>query len=370
MDKIAQQYKTPFYLFDADVLKKRVNTLHTRLHYPLVYAIKANPFIGKELINEVARYEICSLGELQICLDQKIPYEQMVISGVNKDESFLEAFASLPVKRVTIESVSQYESLKHLALKYHRTFSCLLRLSSGNQFGLSEKDMRMLFDKQDENMTIKGIEYFSGTQKHSIKKIHKEIQMLYTLIQSLPRRIEELEYGPGLLVSYFNDFDEDTYLKAIKEELSIFDIPVYLESGRSIAASCGTYVSRIMDLKTIGENNYAIVDGGIHQIVYYGTMLGMHIPRLEHFPKKTGNEKTYTICGSLCTTNDILIRNITLHDLAIGDLLIFKDAGAYAMCEGISLFLTRELPAVLIKNKDKIKIVRDHTPTVKLNGGL
>lgn len=369
MDAIVNTYKTPFYLFDTEILKKRIAYLHEQLTAHLVYAIKANPFIAGSLINAVERYEICSLGEMQICMDQQVPFEKMVISGVNKDDAFIAEIVKHPIKRVTIESLHQYESLKAAAQKNKRSFQCLLRLSSGNQFGMSEEEVHQICTFHDPEMEIIGLEYFSGTQKHALKKIHKECVYLHDFISDLPIPIKELEYGPGLNVSYFGDFDEAAYLQAIREELTLFDMPVYIESGRSIAASCGFYVTSVMDLKTTKNTHYAIVDGGIHQLTYYGGMMGMHIPKLEHYPHKEGPTQHYTICGSLCTTNDILIRNIALTDLAIKDQLIFKDAGAYAMCEGISLFLSRELPAILIKNEKTIQVVRDHTPTATLNGG-
>ena len=58
MDAIVNTYKTPFYLFDTEILKKRIAYLHEQLTAHLVYAIKANPFIAESLINAVERYEI------------------------------------------------------------------------------------------------------------------------------------------------------------------------------------------------------------------------------------------------------------------------------------------------------------------------
>ena len=48
--------------------------------------------------------------------------------------------------------------------------------------------------------------------------------------------------------------------------------------GRFIAASCGVFVSSVVDLKTNKEQNYCIIDGGINHINYYGQTMAMKIP--------------------------------------------------------------------------------------------
>ena len=77
--------------------------------------------------------------------------------------------------------------------------------------------------------------------------------------------------------------------------------------------------------------------------------------------------KTQTLCGSLCTTNDIMVRNYTDADLSVGDVLVFCNIGAYSITEGLNLFLSRDMPVVLIHSDGIITKVRDVTETWKLN---
>nr|WP_164124885.1 hypothetical protein [uncultured Sharpea sp.] len=232
---------------------------------------------------------------------------------------------------------------------------------------MSEEDIKAILQRKDEEVTIEGLEYFSGTQKRSLKKIKKEIDYLKNFINELAYPFTEVEYGPGLPVHYFHEeFDEESYLDELNDMLS-FDLPLYLESGRSIVASCGQYVTSVKDFKTNKEGNFAIIDGGIHQLVYYGGMMGMKNPVYEHLPHREGEEKMWTICGSLCTTNDLVVRAMPLKSLEVGDLIVFKNTGAYSITEGIALFLSRDLPAVLLKRKNEIKKLRDHTYTWSLN---
>ena len=124
-----------------------------------------------------------------------------------------------------------------------------------------------------------------------------------------------------------------------------------------------------MDVKGDDKNKYCIIDGGINHINYYGQMMGMRIPKLEHIAKNksTAEAENYTIAGSLCTTADIVLRQLPLKSPSIGDLLVFDDIGAYSITEGIYLFLSHPLPLVLCDDGQSITVLRESEETYKLN---
>lgn len=378
-EKIIKEYGTPTYVYDIDTLLERISYLRSKLAgYDLVYAVKANTFIAKSLEDNVDRYEICSPGEFDICNKLNINHQKMVISGVYKDRPTIENMIMNygDILKYTIESVSQYELLDELTRKYNRKINVLIRLTSGNQFGVTESEVEELIkNHQNPLMTIDGIEYFSGTQKHSLVRIEKEIDHLIEFVSHIENdlkvEIKEIEYGPGLPVFYYvgDEFDEDAFLAEIKRILDkITKKKVSLEIGRSIAASCGSYLTKVVDMKTNKYGNYAILDGGINHLVYYGQTMAMKIPHYEILPKRVGQEDTYNLCGSLCTINDFLVKNITTQLLQKEDVFIFKNVGAYSSTEGISLFLSRDLPKVVLSHtKEGTKLVRDNVKTSELN---
>lgn len=148
-----------------------------------------------------------------------------------------------------------------------------------------------------------------------------------------------------------------------------FSGTITLELGRSLAAHCGTYFTRVVDAKCNHKQNYAIVDGGMHQLVYYGQSMAMKLPPIRHYTHHSpGNVEPWNICGSLCTINDILVKQLPLPSLHVGDVLAFERTGAYCMTEGISLFLSRDLPAVLYRHPDgQVDELRSHFETYHLN---
>ena len=273
--------------------------------------------------------------------------------------------------------MKQFRLIKDI--KKDKKIKIMLRLTSGNQFGINEEEIEEIIKNYDkyENIEITGIQYFSGTQKTSLKIIQREIDYVDGFVKKLKEKYQfetkELEFGPGFPVYYFQntEFDEEAYLKEFSQIISNMEYKgkIVLELGRSIAASCGYYITKVVDKKTNKGQNYAILDGGINHITYYGQTMAMKLPKCSIYPQRenTENEK-WNLCGSLCTINDILVKQFPVGNLQIGDVFIFENTGAYCMTEGISLFLSRELPQVIkLKEDGSLELVRDSLPTYVLN---
>ena len=106
---------------------------------------------------------------------------------------------------------------------------------------------------------------------------------------------------------------------------------------------------------------------------YLGQMMGMKIPIITHLrdgePVDDSTGDNYCICGSLCTTNDILVRSMPLKDPKIGDVLVFANIGAYSVTEAMGLFLSRTLPRIVTVRGGETRLVRDYLETWEINSG-
>ena len=381
--KLINEVRTPFYVFDIDVLRTRISYLKKMMpeNVHLCYAMKANPFVVKEIDKEIEKYEICSYGEWNIAKKLGIDDSKMVISGVYKDElSMKDIIDNQKVGEVfTIESLNQIELLDRLTKERKIVINIILRLTSGNQFGMSEEEIIEILENRAkyEHLNIMGIQYFSGTQKKLSKRIKNELEYVDQFVESLKNNlgfvVEELEFGPGFPVVYFEaeqDFDEQTYLIEIADKIKNMKYQghITMELGRSIVASCGSYFTKVVDKKTNKEGNFAILDGGMNHLVYYGQMMAMKKPMLEIIPKRIDNiTENWNLVGALCTINDLIVKQLPVSNLEIGDIFVFKNTGAYSMTEGISLFLSRDLPKVVFIQGGNMKIVRENINTYKFN---
>lgn len=367
IDQLIKQNPSAFYLFNIGKLKERIAFIRRSLprEVSLCYAVKANPFIVREIKEDLERFEICSAGEANICTQLGVTGKKMVISGVYKVPKAIERMVADPDFDgiYTAESTRQYKLLCALSEKYSRRINVLLRLTNDSQFGMNESDIESIITERRRYAQIHllGIQFFSGTQKTSLKKFRREIEYLDAFLLRLKQDYgfdsKELEYGPGFPVSYFisDELDEEDLFRTFSELINhmTYKPKITLELGRSIAACCGQYFTHIVDIKQNKGQNYLLMDGGMHHIIYFGQQMAMKQPFLSVVGKNEINhEKSWTICGSLCSMNDMIAKQIALPDVAVGDAICLENTGAYCMTEGMSLFLSRDLPAVYLLLED------------------
>lgn len=378
--KTASEYGTPFYILDKKAAINRVHEIQKRLpsNAKLCYAIKANAFFTDFLKDEDILFEVCSPGELSICEKTGLNPGKIVFSGVVKTLGDVKKAYSLKVNTITLESKAHCDYLMEAAKSENQhEQAIILRLTGGNQFGMSEKDLTECVEKLEAfpSIKIRGIHFFTGTQK-KFKTIAEEIPFIENFCDKLKSDFGlenlEIEYGAGLPYDYFSGKDEKDNFTALDEFSSLIkssNFNYVIELGRYVASPCGKYVTKIADVKGDEKNNYCLIDGGINHINYFGQMMGMKTPHVEHIAQANAFSDTldYTIAGSLCTTADIVLRKLPLKAPAIGDLLVFGDIGAYSITEGIYLFLSHPLPAVLCNDDGKITVLRNSEETYKLN---
>ncbi|MFG5139567.1 hypothetical protein O8I32_04545 [Campylobacter lari] len=381
---IAKKHGTPSFLFDIQALLNRVRAMKDILDnkYELCYAMKANPFLTTYISKNIEKIEVCSPGELQICIKLNISPSQIIYSGVVKGYDDIVLALKYGIKTFTAESLNQLELINKCTLALDVKIFVLLRLSAKSQFGMSKEDIlhAIKTSSKYQNIQFSGLHYYAGTQRKKIDLQLKDLNLLLDLKNEIIDiiKIDEfiIEYAPGLSVSMFEDDDfSDTLkplstLKAKLDKLNLDGVKIRIELGRFIVQYCGYYLASILDVKNTGECDYCLLDGGINHVNYYGSIMGMKIPIMRHFQinhNHHDDKKDYCICGALCTSGDVLVRRKQLDNPQIGDLIVFENIGAYSVTEGIYLFLSRTLPKILLIDNDNITIVRDFKEIFELN---
>lgn len=472
IEQITEKIQTPCYVYDLDCFYQRVRQVKKVLgeDIPLTFSIKANPFLTGEVPEEICHVEVCSPGELDICKRVGQDPTRIIYSGVMKENEDIREAIEYGVDILTAESIKHVRMIEEEAERYFanrkggRKESCkkyteisrgevkekepepavkqvrvLLRLSSGNQFGMDPEDIHSIIANRQLYPYIDfiGLHYYSGTQKEKERVFQKDTDLIEGVLDQLkedfgfvPRLVE---YGPGTKKEYFLPPDfagsrEEALVFLETEDQKALELaaaavkrlaekyPVGVEMGRFLAANCGTYFTKVMDQKTTAGVHYVILDGGIHQVNYYGKLMadmrgkkppvglackktdqndsnddktfseaqnngreGIEAYNTDGEGIKTygtdkngtegfeGDRQTYCLCGSLCTTADVLIREIELPRLKEGDVLAFEEVGAYSITEAMELFLSRNMPRVYLKKDGKIREVREPVASSMIN---
>ena len=396
--------QTPYYVFDTDEFAKRAAMIRAALdckggrRIPLCFSIKANPFLLHRLPEGLDHVEVCSPGELEICIALGVKPESIIYSGVMKEKCDIERAVSYGAGILTCESIKHAALISEVMSEGTRETEfvetkahVILRLTSGNQFGMSLDDIQYIISHPDEfkGIAVMGIHYYSGTQK-SLRKINKDLEKIKSALTMLKDKYsfepQLVEYGPGLCVEYFEEDWQEKEKQSLDEAAEVLrefaeEYPLGIEMGRFLAASCGKYYTQVKDLKSTGDANYAILDGGIHHLNYFGQRMAMQVPPIRVYggevsenEEKPGVELTqmpdadYTLCGSLCTVADVLVREVKLKKLELGDVLEFGHCGAYSVTEAPALFLSRQLPAIYAySKKNGFELLREYVATSDIN---
>lgn len=380
----AREVASPAYIFSAGSFAGRARMVKEAFgeDTDICYSIKANPFLLAVLPEEFSKIEVCSPGELEICKALKIDPLKIIFSGVNKSQAEVDTAVDYGVRILTAESENHLRYISNAASARGITAEVLVRLSCESQFGMDRSDVkRLIADRASYPGTeIKGIHYFTGTQKTRPKEIIKEIARLNKFLDELDEELgfrpERIEYGTGLAVDYFAA-DAEEKEQARLDEISgcirelAQRVRLTVEMGRFFAAPCGWLVNTVVDTKFNDGAHYAILDGGLHQMKYDGQIQGMQIPVITHIGSggtSDAEEEKWTLCGSLCTTADVIARGASFTGLKEGDRIVFHRTGAYSVYEGFSMFLSRDLPSVYMLDKDnKLRLMRGRIETARFN---
>ena len=380
LQNIAASFATPAFIFDADEFGRRAKNVKSAIGgASLCYSIKANPFLLACLPEEIDRVEVCSPGELAICRRVGVDPSTVVYSGVNKGSEDIAEAIEYGAELLTAESLRQLGLINAAALAAGKRVRVALRLTSGNQFGMDSENLKRAVAEKGsyEGVDIVAIHYYSGTQKKKLAVVEKELAELEKLADTLEERFGlsgiSLEYGPGLPADYFGDDPEGRDMAVLAEAGAMIAAvaarrSVTVEFGRFLASPCGTYLTAAADIKNNNGENFVICDGGINHLKYYGQTMAMQTPPITLLGDHGEKTEDYTLCGSLCTTADILVRKVTLPALSVGDVLAFGRCGAYSVTEGIGLFLSRQLPRIVLHSeRGGNRLLRDFYGTDILN---
>ena len=205
----SKQIKTPFFLLNEDKLKDNVTFLKKKLgtRFAVCFSIKANPWYASVAAKYVDYLEVCSHGEWELCRRQGILANKITACGVYKSDMELKRLVESRPRRISIESILQLEQIaKHASTSGIKT-NVLLRISSGNQFGMELDQTIEVLNHQDKFpfLQIRGIHYYSGTQKRQVEAIRNDIALLEEVENRVKGNFMEIEYGPGLGVPQFQN---------------------------------------------------------------------------------------------------------------------------------------------------------------------
>lgn len=353
-----QDVRTPFYYYDADLLRKTLQSIQQEAEkhegFCVHYAIKANanPKILRIIRQAGLGADCVSGGEIDASLKAGFPASKIVFAGVGKSDWEINLGLDNDIFCFNVESIPELEVINELAAAKGKVARVAFRLNPNvgahthanittglaeNKFGIDMRDMLKVIEEARgmSNVQVVGLHFHIGSQILDMSDFEALCNRINELQMELERHqivMRHINVGGGLGVDYQHpnrvsipDFKAyfDTYAKKLKLRPGQ---TLHFELGRAVVAQCGSLITRTLYIKEGAVKKFAIVDAGFTDLIRPALYQAYH--KIENL---TSNEEpdTYDVVGPICESTDVFAKQIDLNRTHRGDLLAIRSAGAY-----------------------------------------
>ena len=399
-EALAEAFGTPFYVYDLDLIERRVAALRSILPqgFRLAYAVKANPALA--VVAHLRRLgvgaDVASGGELATVLRAGFEPDAIAMTGPGKREAELQAAVEAGIGVITVESVGELRRLETIAaaagagVGQRPRQRILLRLAVSEdarleavrliggvegKFGMPLTTVReaAALAAASRHVELLGLHAFGASNLRDAAQLASHVAQLVDAarevmaVVDLPLRL--VDAGGGLGITYA-DGEEPLDLDLLGERLGslrgrwdadpvLEQLEVILEPGRFLVGPAGAYVARVVDVKGPDSAPVVILDGGINHV------LRPALVRTEHRLALLASDSIralvpVTVAGPLCTGVDVFAVGTCLPRPRVGDLVAVLDAGAYGFTESMPWFLSHPTPAEVAIRHGDARLIRPH----------
>lgn len=377
--KAAETYATPLYVYDEERIRFQYDKLVHAFHQSdvrIFYACKAlsNINILRIFQQMGAGIDCVSLNEVQFAL--RAGFEPKTIIFTPNSVSF-EDYREAVSLGVNI-NIDNLEILQQFGAAYGGSYPVVVRinphiLAGGNikistghidsKFGISiDQVTEIIAIKKQTGLAIKGLHLHTGSE---IKEVEVFLNGL-NLLLDLSKQFDELtviDLGGGFKVPYKPDekgANIEELGQKLFERLDQFqqtnhrNFQIWFEPGKFLVSEAGYFLTKANIIKENPTRRFVGVDSGFNHLIRPMFYDAYHI--IENISNTDGPLKTYNVVGNICET-DTFAWDRTLPEVSPGDVLMFKNAGAYGF-EMSSRFNSRARPAEVLVSKDETRLIR------------
>jgi diaminopimelate decarboxylase len=377
---LAKEFGTPLYVYDAAKIVEQINKLksaYSAADVKVKYAAKAltNISILKLMRKNGVGVEAVSLGE--VYLAQQAGYKPSEItftpSGVDFNE--IEQGVNIGVA-INIDNLS---TLQKFGEKYMGTYPCGIRLNpnimaggnikistghSNSKFGISVLQLSEILELVKKySIPIAGLHIHTGSDIRETEAFLKTAETLFTTAVYFPD-LKFIDFGSGFKVAY-QEGDVVTDVKDLGNRLTkAFNefcaqygrkLELWLEPGKFLVSESGTLLVQVNVVKPTPTVTFAGVNSGLNHLIRPMMYDAYH--HIVNASNTKGSKKLYTVVGYICET-DTFGTGRELNEVREGDILAFKNAGAYGFSMA-SNYNSRPKPAEVLIIDGKAKLIRE-----------
>jgi diaminopimelate decarboxylase len=386
---LAQQFGTPLYIFCEETLRAQSRAFQQGFgkHYPKVrvlFAGKAyiNPALARLLQEEGLGLDVVSGGELAVAQAVSFPPDRIYFHGNNKLPQELEQALAYGVGRIVLDNLEELERVEKFARARGAPADVLLRITPGidphthshtttgtvdSKFGFplttGQAEDAVHRALASPNLRVHGLHFHLGSPIFELEPYAIAVRVVLDFAARMRKAglaLNEFSPGGGYAINYLRtqhapspEQYAEVICNALKQGCQELGLPLpllVLEPGRAIVGPAGVALYTVGSVKRIpGVRTYAAVDGGMGDNIrpaLYDAKYEAVVANRVNDPEA----ELVTIAGKYCESGDVLVRDVRLPSLDLGDLVAMPAAGAYAPSMASTYNLNPRPPVVLVKN--------------------
>jgi diaminopimelate decarboxylase len=349
------------YLYDPAVAAARANALRAALPgwAKVCYAVKANAYrpVVAALAGHVNGFEVASATEATLARSVRSA-GLLVAAGPAKSDTLLRHLIAHDVDMINVESMHELRRVDRIAAELDRTVAVTLRVNpirvavagalamggKATQFGIPEADVPEVLEQASGLRRIDVVGFHLHVVGNNLDAATHVAYLRWCLqfAQDTAARhgvqLRVVDVGGGIGVSFGRgpQFDVRRFGELVADVRPPADCQVVLEPGRYLVTGCGWYAAEVLDVKHAYGTWFVVLRGGINHFalpVSWDILHPFAVVPVERWPypwpRPEVRDAPVTVVGELCTTEDTLVRDMTVDRVRAGDLVVFPDAGSY-----------------------------------------
>lgn len=375
---ICNKYGTPLYVYDADTIIAQYNRLISSFNVKdlrIIYAAKALSNISVlKLFNKIgAGLDTVSIEEVRLGLLAGFAPDNILFTPNSVSIQELEEAVSLGV-HINIDNIDQLEYFGHshpgipvcIRVNPHIMAGGNSNISVGHidskfgisihQFPLVERLVKTL------KINVEGLHMHTGSDILDVDVFLQAADILFTIAANF-KNLKFIDFGSGFKVKYKSD-DYETDITAFGSEISKKfnkftkeygrDLALVFEPGKFLVSEAGYFCAKTNIIKQTTSTVFAGIDSGFNHLIRPMFYNAYH--EIINISNPDGMPRIYTVVGYICET-DTFAWNRKISEIHPGDILTFKNAGAYGYTMA-SNYNSRLRPAEVLIYEGKDYLIR------------
>jgi diaminopimelate decarboxylase len=383
--ELAEEFGTPLYVYDRSRIEENYKKLNDAFKsaykkFHVHYAIKANsnPIVARILKDLGAGVDCSAPGEIYLAKLAGFEKKDIMYTGnYESSEDLKMAIDNADI--INLDDLNSFKRLIQMTIPERVSFRInpgvgrggfegIVTAGSDAKFGIPyEKALEAYEYAASKGVKRFGIHMMTGSNNLEPWYFAEIVDKLMTIGAEIFNHLgvnpEYVDIGGGFGVPYTeneNGIDLEHTAKLVcdifKEKCEKYNLgepELIVEPGRYLVANAGYLITKVTSTKE-SYRKYAGVDAGMNTLLRPALYGAYH--HIDAYNDSTENEEI-NICGQICENSDIFARNRHLPKLDEGDLLIFRDAGAYSFSMS-SNYNNRLRPAEVLISNNKANLIR------------